>query len=528
MSLDLVIRNGTMHDGSGAPGRNADIGIASGKIVELGCVETKARDEIDATGHLVAPGFIDIHSHSDYTLLIDPRAVSAIKQGVTLEAVGNCGFGCGPIRDATLSGASIYGFDGSIPLTWRSIGGYLERLEQAKPAVNVLTLVPNAQLRLAAMGLVDRAADASETAAMQTMLMEGLAEGAFGFSIGLEYPAERGAPEDELVALAGVTARAGGVYAVHTRKRDAGSVEAIAEAIRTGERSGARLQISHLLPRKTDARELERSLDLVDDARARGADLRFDMHTRLYGTTYLDTILPPWALAEGREALRRHLASQESRKRMRGFESILTGGGWDRVVLLDTPRFPEFSRRSFGELGRERGRDPHDLAFDVLLGTIDEAKRPMVIIRAYTPDQQEQVFARADCMPGSDATTLAPDGPLAGATFHGAYSWAAWYFRFMVEERRALSAAEAIHRLTGLPAKVLGLTDRGAIRVGARADIAIFDPKSFTERATTFEPNRLAEGMRDVLVNGVVTLRDGALTGERAGDVIRRRATPRF
>ena len=398
----------------------------------------------------------------------------------------------------------------------------------ARPAVNVLTLVPNGQLRLAAIGVADRPASPGELAAMKVMLAEGLAEGAFGFSTGLEYPAERGAGEEELTALVAETARLGGFYATHTRRRDAGAVEAIEEGIRTAARAGARLQISHLLPRKTDERELERGLELVDAAKRRGMDLRFDMHTRLYGTTYLDTILPPWAHAEGPDALRALLADPAARARMKPYPSIVASGGWDRVVLLDTPCAPELSRRSLGEAAREAGRDPHDLAFEVLARAIGAPKRPMVIIRAYTPDQQEAVFSHPDCMPGSDATTLAPDGPLAGAVFHGAYSWAAWFFRFMVRERGALSAAEAIHRLTGMPAQVLGLSDRGAIRVGARADIAVFDPAGFGERATTFEPNVTATGMRHVVVNGVETLRDGNFTGARGGEVIRRRVAPRF
>jgi len=387
---------------------------------------------------------------------------------------------------------------------------------------------PKSERPLATVGIADRPADARELARMKTMLAEGLAEGAFGYSTGLEYPAERGASEAELTELVRVAAKADALYATHTRRRDAGAVEAIEEGIRTATNAGAKLQISHLLPRKTDERELERGLALVDDAKARGMDLRFDMHTRLYGTTYLDTILPPAVHAEGPDGLRRHLGSADSRARMRGYPSIVASGGWERVVLLDTPSAPQFSRRSFGELGRELERDPHDIAFDVLRGAIGASKRPMVIIRAYTPDQQEAVFAHPDCMPGSDATTLAPDGPLANAAFHGAYSWAAWYFRFMVRERAALSAEEAVHRLTGLPAEVLGLSDRGAIRVGARADIAAFDPASFSERATTFEPNQPATGMRHVVVNGAATLADGDFTGVRAGEVIKRRLSPRF
>ena len=214
--------------------------------------------------------------------------------------------------------------------------------------------------------------------------------------------------------------------------------------------------------------------------------------------------------------------------RARGFTSVVAAGGWDRVVLLDTPVAPALSRRSLGEAARELGRDPHDLAFDVLRDAIGAPARPMVMIRAYAPAQQEAVFAHPGCMPGSDATTLAPDGPLAGAVFHGAYSWAAWFFRFMVRERRALGEAEAIHRLSGLPARVLGLADRGVLRSGARADIAVFDADAFGERATTFEPNLFAAGMRHVVVNGVLAFADGAFTGARTGEVLRRRLPPRF
>ena len=394
--------------------------------------------------------------------------------------------------------------------------------------MNVLTLVPNGQLRLAAVGLAGRPAAPGELDAMRGMLRDGLAEGAFGLSTGLEYPAERGASEEELVELAAEAGRAGALYATHTRRRDAGAVEAIDEAIRTAALAGVRLQISHLLPRKTDEGELERGLGLVDAARARGQDLRFDMHTRLFGTTYLDTILPPWASAGGPEGLRRMLRDGAARARARDFPSVVAAGGWDRVVLLDTPVAPALARRSLGEAAREMGRDPHDLAFDVLLDAVGAPSRPMVMIRAYAPGQQEVVFSHPGCMPGSDATTLAPDGPLAGAVFHGAYSWAAWFFRFMVRERRALDEAEAIHRLTGLPARVLGLEDRGVLRAGARADIAVFDADAFAERATTYEPNRLATGMRHVLVNGALA-REGAIReGERTGEVIRRRLPPRF
>jgi N-acyl-D-amino-acid deacylase len=527
MSLDLVIRGGLVFDGTGAPPVAADVAVAEGKVVEIGQPRDAALEEIDATGAYVTPGFVDIHSHSDYTLLVDPRAVSAIRQGVTLEVIGNCGFGCAPLRDPALARTAIYGFDGSLPLDWRGVGDYLERLERARPAVNVATLVPNGQLRLAAIGLEDRPATPAERDQMAGMLADGLAEGGFGYSTGLEYPAERAADEAEITALARVAARSDALYATHTRDRDHQALPAIAEAVRTAAVAGVRLQVSHLLPRVTGGDTLERAIDLVAQARARGLDAAFDMHTRRYGTTFLNTLIPPWAARDGRDALLAHLRAPESRARMKAYPSIVAGGGWDRIVLLDTPTAPEYARRNLGELGRALGRDPHDIAFDILAREIDTLHRPMVIILCYDEAQQEAIFAHPLCMPGSDATTLAPDGPLAGAVFHGAYSWASWYWHFMVTQRRALAPEEAIHRLTGLPASILGLCDRGVLRAGAAADIAVFDPALFAPRATTFEPNQLAIGMRHVVVNGRAALRDGALTGARSGAVLRRRAPPR-
>ena len=524
MNVDLLIRGGTLLDGTGAPPRVADVAVKDGRIAAVGSPkDLRARDEVLADGLCVAPGFIDIHSHSDYTLLVDPRAVSAITQGVTLEVIGNCGFGCAPIADPEIAAANIYGFNGSIALTWHRVGEYLERLAKAKPAVNVIKLVPNGQLRRATLGVADRAATPQELGKMKSLLAQGLEEGAFGYSTGLEYPAERGAPDEELVELCRVVAKSGGLYASHTRRRDDGAVSAIDEAIRVGEKAGSKIQISHLLPRKTDEGEDQQSLELIDRARGRGLDIAFDMHTRLYGTTFLNTIVPLWA----QDDLARHLASPDSRRRMREYTSIVAGGGWDRVVLLDHPKFPQYSRRSFGDLAREEKRDAFDIAFDILAAEVrdeirDQPHRAMVIIHAYTPDQQAMMFSHPLCMAGSDATTLAPDGPLASSVFHGAYSWASWYFHFMVHERKLLKPAEAVQRLTQFPARTLGLKDRGEIKEGHCADLAVFDPDHFRATATTFEPNQLARGMRHVVVNGIATLKDGKLTGRRGGQVIRR------
>lgn len=513
----LVIRGGTVLDGSGAPGRVGDVLVVDRRIADVGRVEAEA-EEIDARGLAVAPGFVDLHSHSDFTLLVDPRAVSAIHQGVTTEVVGNCGFGCFPIRDPAMASRAIYGYTDERTITWSSAGEYLDELEAARPAVNVASLVPNGQLRLATLGLADRPADATELGEMEELLRESLDEGAWGYSTGLEYAPEQAATEDEVTALA----RQAPFYATHTRRRDEGAAEAVAEALRTADRAEVRLQVSHLVPRN-GIEESRRCIELVDAARHRGQDVAFDMHTRTFGLTNLYAVLPPWALGAERDELAEILRDPARRDAMRGHRSILgAGGDWSRVVLLDNDVWPEHGRRSIAAIAADRGQAPLDAAYDLLLDGVDDLHRLMVIMNAYTEEQQREAFSHPLCVPGSDATTLAPDGPLADAFFHGAYTWAAWFWRFMVRDERLLGPEEAVHRLTGAPAARIGLDDRGVLRPGSRADVVVFDPAALADRGTTFEPNRLAVGMRHVLVNGVHTLRDGQLTGERGGEVLRR------
>ncbi len=518
---DLVIRNGTVLDGSGAEPVRADVAVRDGRIAAVGEAGAAA-SELDAAGRFVAPGFIDIHSHSDYTLLVDPRAVSALHQGVTLEVVGNCGHGCFPIRDPALAARAIYGYSDALAADWSTADGYFERLQQARPAVNVLSLVPNGQLRLAVVGLEDRPATSEELREMTRLLEESLEQGAWGYSSGLEYAQERGAPERELIALCRTAARRGGIYATHTRRRDGGAADAVEEAVRAARASGARLQVSHLVPRSGEE-ESRRCLAVIDGAAEAGLDVAFDMHTRLFGTTFLHTAIPPAILGESPARQAELLRDPATRRSLERYESILSAGGdWGRIVLLDNTIVPEAGRRDIASFARERGQRPLEAVCDLLVAALPDTARLMVILRAYTEAQQREAFAHPLCMPGSDATTLAPDGPLAGHVFHGAYTWAAWFYRFMVEQERLLTPAEAVRRLTSLPAERLGLSDRGVLRVGAAADVVVFDGTTLSERGTTFEPSVLASGVSHVVVNGVVTLRDGALSGARAGRVLRR------
>ena len=521
MSIELLIKNGTILDGTGSKAFKADIALEKGRIVEIGRIETNNVEKIDAEGFYVTPGFIDIHSHSDWTLLVDPRAVSAIHQGVTLEVLGNCGYGCFPIKNPEISKQIIYGYSEEINIEWNRAADYFDRIEKIKPAVNVLSLVPNGQLRLATMGFNPNPASPQETLEMKFLLEKSLDEGAWGYSTGLEYSSESGASEFEIQELCKTVKRYGGLYATHTRKRDEGAVEAVEEALRTAELSGVRLQISHLLPR-SGHEECERCIDLVDKARLNGIDVHFDMHTRLFGLTYLHSVIPPW-VNQDPGALIKALQDKNVRFKMKQFESILSSGkNWHRITLLDNSIWSQYSRRNLGDISLERGQDALDTVYDLLQKNIEKKHELMVIINCYNEVQQKEVFSHPLCMPASDATDLAKDGPLSNSIFHGAYTWAAWFYRFMVLEKEALTPEEAIHKLTGLPASILGLKNRGILNVGAHADITVFDPSNFSEQGTTFEPNKLASGMKHVFVNGVLTLTNGTLTGERGGSVIRR------
>jgi N-acyl-D-amino-acid deacylase len=552
---NILITNGLVLDGTGAAPYHANILIAGGRIADIiptgsareSALASAQTSTLDAAGLFVAPGFIDIHSHSDFTLLVDPRAVSSIAQGVTLEVVGNCGHGCAPIADPAAVTGNIYGYRAGYDLNWNTMAGYLARLEAANPAVNVLSLVPNGNLRLAAAGLVDRPSSDAELRQMRKLLAQSLEEGAFGFSTGLEYGAEQACAEEEIAALCRVTAAAGGYYATHTRNRAGEAVETIAEPIRASASSGAPLQISHIsvVSRLADDGRwaVEQALAQVDAARAQGLDVAFDMHTRLFGTTNLSAALPPWAVAGTASEIAARLRNPASRREMKSYHSIITAlarGDWSRIVLSDSLAQPELSRQSILDISAARGVEPLDAIYDVLLAELDVPPAPgaarapalstgdtanlhrlMIVAFAYRAEDIRIAFEHPLCMVGSDATALAPDGPLAGTSFHGAYTWAGWYYRHFVRDTRIFKPEEAIRRITSLPAQRLGLRDRGAIHKGAYADLAIFDPATFAERGTTFEPNQTAAGMQHVLVNGVPAVRDGALTGERPGRVLR-------
>lgn len=531
MNIDFIISGGTIIDGTGGEPYLGDVAVAGGRILSVGrCGRPAGVPVLEAKGLLVAPGFIDIHSHSDYTLFVDPRAVSSISQGVTLEVVGNCGHGCAPLAAQTEAvQQNIYGFQPGDVLAWRGMGEYLDALAARRPAVNVAALVPNGCLRLAAAGSLDRPSTADELSRMKALLAQGLDEGAFGYSTGLEYAPERACSEEEVVELCRVTARAGGIYATHTRNLPGTARESIAEAVRTSAASGARLQISHIssVARLSDDGRwaVDQALAQVDRAQADGFDVAFDMHTRSFGMTNLSSALPAWALEGGPDATVARLRDPKVRRELKEYPSIVTAlarGGWDRLTIANTHARPDLAGVSIGELSRAADCDPMDVIFDLLIDEIDNLHNVLVLAFVYRSEDTHVAFEHRDCMVGSDATALAPDRPLGGCLLHGAFTWAGWFYRYFVRETGKLTPQEAVRRLTSLPAGRLGLSDRGVLRAGACADIAVFDAGMFAERGTIARPDQPAVGMKYVLVNGAIAVRDGVPTGQQAGQVLRK------
>jgi N-acyl-D-amino-acid deacylase len=526
--FDVLLRGGTVVDGTGGAPRHSDVGVEAGRIVALGNLDdAEAAQRFDVSGLAVAPGFIDIHSHSDATLLVDPRARSSIAQGVTTEVVGNCGHAPAPLADASDVPDLVFGYNPALQVDWTSVQGYLDALERARVAINVATLAGHIAVRLAVLGRAPRPATSDELDRMVGFLGEAFDAGAFGLSSGLEYPLGLACTTDELVVLAREAGRRGGYYAIHTRDRDFGAVEAFDEAFDIGRRAEVPLQVSHLTPRYGAPRDAgTRALEAIDAARARGEDVACDQHTRLYGLTKLVTMLPASALEGGTPELLRRLRDRKIRAEYRGFARPLFKMGlmneWQRMALFEARCSPEWVGKDFRTISEERGQHPMEVIMDILLEAGEDAPNVLVTGLVHTEDELEHTFVHPSCMPESDATALATDGPLAGQSFLGAYTWAAYYLRRFVRERASLSLADGIHRLTQLPATRLGLADRGVVRAGAWADLVVFDPATIAERGTLQSPNQYATGVQHVLVNGVIALCNGAFTDDRAGRVLRR------
>ncbi len=527
--IDLVIRGGMIVDGSGRPSFRGDVGIQGERITTIGGLEgVQAAAEIDAAGQVVAPGFIDMHTHSDFTLLVNGAAESQIHQGVTLEAVGNCGHSCAPVRDPEVIKRAIFGYSPHVDITWRTFADYLERLEQADLGINTVAYVGHGAIRLAVLRGEQRPATQDEQAEMEILADEALEAGAIGLSSGLEYSPGNSARTEEVLALCHVAKRHDALYATHVRNRDYFYEQGFGEALAVARRTGVKLQISHITPKfGAPPHAMEHTLDMVHWTRKAGVDLAFDMIPHEWGPTSMSAVLPPWAFEGGVTKVLERLGNPAMREKIKRnplpIWKLVQAGKWDQIMLFESAQNAELIGMTFEEIGRKRRVDPYDAVLDILLEEGEGLYGVTWVGHLITEDDLKMTLHEPECAVISDTITLAPYGALANTKWSpSTYGWTARLFQRFVREQPVLSLEDAVYRLTGLPASRLGLKERGYLHPGAFADVTVFDPATVTDTSTLKAPNSYPTGINHVLVNGQPAIRDGQRTNSNAGRVLRR------
>ncbi len=531
MKRDLVIRGGHMLDGSGSPGFEGDVAIDADRVVAIGSLPgDTGRLEIDARGLTVAPGFINMLSWATESLLVDGRSQSDLRQGVTLEVMGE-GSSMGPLtpvmRETMLAEQGDLRFD----VPWTTLGEYLEHLEARGVSTNVASFVGATTVRVHELGRDDRPPTSDELAQMRGLVRAAMAEGALGVGSSLIYAPAFYAGTDELVALASEAGAAGGMYISHIRSEGRRLVEGVAELLDVARRADCRAEIYHFKALgEVGQAQFDAALELVVRARAGGLAVTADVYPYTAAATGLDAAMPPWVQEGGlrawierlREPAIRARVLEEMRMPEAGWENqIVLSGGASGVKLVGfrNGRLKPLTGMTLEAIGMSRGVSPEDAAIDLVIE--DESRVSTIYF-----NQSEDVLRRVLSLPwssiGSDGESIAAEGPFLLSNPHPrTYGTFARVLARHVRDERLLTLEEAVRRMTSLPAENLRLRDRGRLAVGAFADVVVFDPKRIQDHATFDVPHRYATGVRDVLVNGIPTLRDGEHTGSLAGRVVR-------
>jgi len=517
-----LIRGATVVDGTGSPAYRGDALVVDGRIAELGDVSEGVARELDATGLVLAPGFIDLHAHSDLAVLTDPEHLAKVTQGVTSEVLGQDGLSYAPVDEAALHvlREQLAGWNGipDIDWDWRSVGEYLDRVDRGA-AVNVAYLVPQGTVRMMVVGTHDRPATPAEVDTMRRLVAEGLEQGAFGMSSGLTYTPGMYADTDELVALCEVVATAGGVYAPHQRSYGKGALEAYAEVVEVARRSRVALHLTHATMNfRVNAARGPELLELVDAALAEGIDVSLDTYPYLPGSTTLAAVLPSWASAGGPAETLERLADTAARQRIRQALEIDGSDGCHGVVAewetlqISGVRNPELS----GWVGRRISEIPGD-PFENFLDILVRDRLGTTILQHVGHEENVRAIMR------HPRHCAGSDGLLVGAKPHPR-AWGTFphYLGHYVREVGVLGLEECVAHLTGNPARVLGLTDRGVLREGAVADLVLFDPETVAAGASFEDPRRPAVGIPHVFVGGEPVVTDGRRTDRVPGRSLRR------
>jgi dihydroorotase/N-acyl-D-amino-acid deacylase len=530
-SYDLIIRNGHIIDGTGSPWYAADVGIRAGRIAALGSLENAAATRIiDAHGLVVAPGFIDMLGQSELTLLVDPRAPSKIFQGITTEITGE-GESVAPVNDTILrENHSTYAHYGIKP-DWHNLAEYFARLERQGIGINFATYVGATSVREMVIGYSDRAPSGDELQRMEQLVEQGMRQGAVGLSTALEYPPAPYATTEELIALARVAARFGGIYATHMRDEGNAETAALEETLRIGREAQIPIEIFHLkIAGKRNFGGVPLLLDRIEKARAQGVDAAADTYAYTAWSNSLSAFTPPWANDGGKEQLLRRLKDPATRSRMRR-EMTTPSDKWDNewleiegpqdvlICAVDHSELLPYRGKRLSEVAAEWHEDPIDAIFDFLIR--DEAGTSVAVFGMSGSDVT-LVLQQPWVSIGTDDSATFPEGVLGLDHPHPrAYGTFPRILAKYVREEGKLSLPDAIRKFTALPAQREHLAERGVIKVGMWADLVVFDPGAIRDVATYEDPNRFPEGMSFVLVNGVPVLEQGRMTGARPGKVLR-------
>lgn len=518
--MDLIIRGGTVVDGSGAVPVAADVAIRAGRIAEIGELGgLQAAREIDATGKVVSPGFIDIHTHADVALMARPTHEPKVMQGVTTEVFSNCGLGFAPVTDAGLEIQreyllGLFGPDAGVDWKWRTVREFLDHY-RGRIATNAAYLIPHGSVRVSAMGMADRPATPDELRVMTDLVRQGMEEGAWGLSTGLWYsPMSYAAPEENH-ALCREAARFGGFFAIHMRDYGDGILEALDESYEMSRQSGAALQVSHL--QIGGARNWGRApevLEHLEAARESGLDVTYDSYPYTAGSTLVQAMLPTWATAGGPSAILQRLSDPEQRERI---VAAMNGADrdWTRHVLCGarSAKWKGYEGETFARMAEAEGVPMGELIARIL---VEDELQACFIAHLGDEGDLRQILKHPAQMIGSDGLHLP------GKTHPRLFGAFPRLLSRYVREQGLLTLEEAVWKMTGFPAQRMGFRDRGLLRKGWAADITVFDPATVRDLATFEDPCRYPEGISHVLVNGRLVVDDGRHTGVLAGEVLER------
>jgi len=525
--FDLLVRHGTVYDGTGGPGRRVDVAVRGDRIAGMGDFQSAAaKVVIDADGLVVAPGFINMLSWSTESLLVDGRSQGEIRQGVTTQIFGE-GSSMGPLNSEMKKRMLDQRGDLRYEITWTTLSEYLQALERRGVAQNVASFIGATTVREHVIGLADRAPTAAELEAMRDLVGREMEAGALGIGSSLIYAPAFYATTEELIVLCRVAARYQGKYISHIRSEGNRLEEAIRELIRISREASIPAEIYHLKAAgEANWSKMERVIELVESARRSGLEVTANMYTYTAGATGLDASMPPWVLDGGYEAAYKRLTNPATRKKIAAairtpsndWENLyLAAGSPDRVLLVEfkSEGLKPLTGKTLAEVARQRGEDPVDTIMNLV---VEDRSRVGAVYFMMSEDNLRRQIRLPWVSFGSDAASMAPEPPFTRSSVHPrAYGNFARLLGKYVREEQVIPLAEAIHRLTGLPATNLELQDRGFLRERLFADLVVFDPRTIIDRATFEKPHQYAVGVKHVIVNGVQVLEDGEHTGAKPG-----------